>query len=296
MIIEAACRRIPADGFCSFPAGKISVKEGKRGTDRMEKLGFIGMGNMGQALAGGFIRSGKLSGDRIFAYAPDTEKLRKNAGKTGFQPMPDLSALIDECDTLLMACKPFQVESVLEEAGAALEGKALLSVALGWNYRRYREILGEGTRIQFIMPNTPAMTGEGVLLFEKEHSLYEEERKEIMALFETVGYVTELPSSLMEIGGAVSGCGPAFVDLLIEAYADAAVKYGIPRKDAYRIVAQTVLGTAKLQLESGLHPGELKDHVCSPGGSTIRGVAELEKKGFRHACIASVDAVMGKEH
>ena len=119
-----------------------------------------------------------------------------------------------------------------------------------------------------------------------------EERMQMMDLFGALGMVAELPASLMGIGGAVTGCGPAFVDLMLEGFADAAVKYGISRELAYRLVSQTVLGSAKLQLVTGEHPGVLKDAVCSPGGSTIRGVAALEHAGMRSACIDAIDAVM----
>jgi pyrroline-5-carboxylate reductase len=139
------------------------------------------------------------------------------------------------------------------------------------------------------------MVGQGVFLFEEKNSLLEEELKEIKELFNAVGMVEVLPSRLMGIGGAVTGCGPAFVDLMIEAYSDAAVKYGIPRQSAYRLVSQMIYGSALLQLETGEHPGVLKDNVCSPAGTTICGVAKLEEKGFRDACISSIDAIMNKK-
>ncbi|MDO5702646.1 MAG: pyrroline-5-carboxylate reductase [Lachnospiraceae bacterium] len=258
----------------------------------MKKIGFIGMGNMAIALAGGFIKSGKLSADDISAYAPNQEKLAANAAKLGFRPCWSLQELTDRADTLIVACKPVQVKDVLCEAGSGLYGKALLSVALGWSFADFHEILGDRTRIQCIMPNTPALVGEGVMLFERENSLYEDERKEVMELFGSTGVTEELPSSLMGIGGAISGCGPAFVDLIIEAYADAGVRYGLQRETAYRLVSQTLLGAAKLQLMTGEHPGVLKDRVCSPGGTTIRGCIALEQNGLRSACIKSVEAVM----
>ena len=155
-------------------------------------------------------------------------------------------------------------------------------------------MLPASTRVQFIKPNTPAMVAEGVLLFEETNSLTAEEHAAAVRLFASVGLVQELPSSLMGIGGTVTGCGPAFVDLFLEAYGDAAVKYGMKRSDAYRLISQMVLGSAKLQLQTGLHPGVLKDNVCSPAGTTIRGVAALEREGFRSACIRSVDAIMEK--
>jgi len=142
------------------------------------------------------------------------------------------------------------------------------------------------------MPNTPAMVREGVLLFEEKTSLEPAERKVLMDLFATVGVVEEVPSALMAAAGTVTGCGPAFVDLMIEAYADAAVKYGVPREQAYALVAQMVKGSAALALETKEQPGVLKDAVCSPGGTTIRGVCSLEEDGFRAACIHSIDAIL----
>ena len=230
----------------------------------------------------------------MFAYAPHQDKLKKNAAAIGFTPLGSLAELAAACDTLVMACKPYQIEAVVAELGEKLAGKALLSIAAGWDYARYQAVLPASTRVQFIMPNTPAMVAEGVLLFEETNSLTEEEHAAAVRLFASVGLVQELPSSLMGIGGTVTGCGPAFVDLFLEAYGDAAVKYGMKRSDAYRLVSQMVLGSAKLQLQTGLHPGVLKDNVCSPAGTTIRGVAALEREGFRSACIRSVDAIMEK--
>ena len=276
----------------------------------MEKLGFIGMGNMALALAGGFIKSGKINKNDIYAFAPNQEKLNKNAQALGFIPCKSLNELVSSADTFVMACKPYQINDVLKEIGTELSGKALISVAAGWGLKNYEEffsgtgkvlsaeakmLFNDSVRIQCIMPNTPALVGEGVMLFEKENSLTPEEHAQIVELFSSLGIVEELPSNLMGIGGAVSGCGPAFVDLMMEAYADAAVKYGIPRPTAYKVVAQTILGSAKLQKETGKHPAVLKDEVCSPNGTTICGVATLEKEGFRNACIASIDAIMNKK-
>jgi len=261
----------------------------------MKKLAFIGMGNMAQALCKGFVSSGKITKENIYAYAPTYEKLEANSKKYGFIPCKDIVEMVRACDMIIMACKPYQIESVLAVVSDELKGKALVSVAAGWDFDKYMNYLDLSVRVQFVMPNTPAMVGEGVLLFEDRNSLLEEERNEVKELFAATGKVVELPSHLMGIGGAVSGCGPAFVDLFIEAYGDAAVKYGIPRKTAYELVSQTLLGSARLQLETGEHPGLLKDNVCSPAGTTICGVAALEKAGFRNACIESIEAVMNKK-
>ncbi len=259
------------------------------------KLGFLGMGNMAKPIAKGFIDNGLVTAADILAFAPNQEKLKKNAAELGFIPVASETDLVAQCDTVIIACKPYQIEALLAKIGDALAGKALWSVAAGWTYDSFRAILGDSVRIQCIMPNTPAMVGEGVFLFEESGSLTEDELSQMKSMFGCLGLVTTLPTKLMGIGGAVSGCGPAFVDLMMEAYADAAVKYGIPRKTAYQMIGQTVLGSAKLMLETGEHPGVLKDNVCSPAGTTIRGVAALEEAGFRAACIGSIDAIMNKK-
>lgn len=261
----------------------------------MKKIGFIGMGNMAKALCAGFIQSGKIAAGDVYAYAPHYDKLLDNSKKLGFTPCKELACLVAAVDTVIMACKPYQIEAVLDQIGGSLSGKNLVSVAAGWPVSKYREYLDLTVHVQFVMPNTPAMVYEGVMLFEEENTLEDDERKQIMDLFSAVGKVEELPSNLMGIGGAVTGCGPAFVDLFIEGYADAAVKYGIGRETAYRLVSQMILGSAKLQLETGEHPGVLKDNVCSPAGTTICGVAALEEQGFRNACIKSIDAIMDKK-
>lgn len=259
------------------------------------KIGFIGMGNMAKALVSGFLKSNKVTSEEIFAYAPHQEKLKKNAESLGFVAVGSSEELIDAVDIIVMACKPNQIEAILEKFGDKMAGKALLSIAAGWSFANYTKILGDKVRIQCIMPNTPAMVGEGVMLFEKTNSLKTEEREWILFLFSALGIVEELPTALMGIGGAVTGCGPAFMDLIMESYADAAVKYGIPRQVAYKLVSQTMLGSAKLQRMTGEHPGVLKDAVCSPGGTTIRGVDALEHGGLRATCIDSIDAIMNKK-
>lgn len=255
-------------------------------------IGFIGMGNMASAIATGFVDSGMVDRNKMYAYDILQDKLKANAERIGYAPCESLKELCEKSDILIMACKPFHIEGILSEIKDDLRGKALLSIAAGWDFKMYSHILGDNTRIQTIMPNTPAMVGEGVFLFEEKNSFTPEERKEMMDVFGAIGMVQELPSNLVGIGGAITGCGPAFIDMLMESFGDAAVKYGMPRDMAYRLVAQMVLGSAKLQLETKKHPGVLKDEVCSPGGTTIRGVEALEKAGLRLACMNAVKAIM----
>lgn len=260
----------------------------------MEKLFFIGMGNMASALCAGITASGRIAPKSISAYDPVAEKLCQKAEEYGFCAASSLREGVAEADTVLLACKPDHVEGVIREIGEALVGKTFLSIALGWDFDRYAAILPAGVRVQFIMPNTPALVGDGVFLFEEKNSLTYEEGVELRALFSSFGTVFTLPSAQMGIGGALTGCGPAFVDLMIEAFADAGVYYGLPRDKAMAMVSTMIRGSAALQNKTGTHPGVLKDAVCSPGGSTIRGVAALEDAGFRAACIGAVRAIMEK--
>ena len=156
------------------------------------KLGFIGMGNMGLALAEGFLHAGLLSPTDLSAFAPNREKLQKNATRIGFIPCDTAREAVIFADVVVMACKPQQIEGVLDELGDALRGKALLSVALGWDYARYAAHLPD-TRIQFVMPNTPAAIGEGVFLFEEQNSLKAEEKQALTVLFEALGTVITCP-------------------------------------------------------------------------------------------------------
>ena len=261
----------------------------------MKKLAFIGLGNMGRAIASGIIKSGALAAENVYGYAPHWDKLEAYAHETGIHACRSALEAVAQADTVLIAVKPYVIEGVLSELRDALKGKALLSVALGYDYDRLSALLDNSTRIQFIMPNTPAMVGAGVLLFEQRNSLEDAERAQILSVFAALGAVKELPSHLMGIGGAISGCGPAFCALVIEALADAGVKYGLPRDAAYLLASQTLAGTGRMQIETGMHPGAIKDGVCSPAGTTIRGVEALERAGLRAAMLDAVQAVMEKK-
>lgn len=247
---------------------------------------------MAVAIASGIISEKKLAPSDIYAYAPTWDKLEANSEKIGFVPCHSIEEATEAGDIIIMACKPYQLENVLTRIGSQLVGKAIVSIAAGWTFDTFNAILKDTVRIQCIMPNTPAMVGEGVMLFESKNTLTENELAFIKDLFGALGIIETLPTELMRIGGAISGCGPAFMDLIMEAYGDAAVKYGIGRDMAYRLVAQTMLGSAKLQQVTGSHPGVLKDAVCSPKGTTIRGVSALEEGCLRSTCIKSIDEIM----
>lgn len=261
----------------------------------MKSLGFIGMGNMGRAIASGLVKGGAIAAENVCAYAPHWDRLKNYCEPLGIVPCHSAAEVARNCDAVLLAVKPYVIEDVLAELGEALADKAVLSIALGYDLDRLRPLLPDNARVQFIMPNTPALVGAGVLLFQRESTLEADERAEILGKFASLGEVIELPGRLMGIGGAVSGCGPAFCAMVIEALADAGVKYGLPRATAYRLASQTLSGTGKMQLETNQHPGMIKDGVCSPGGTTIRGVEALERAGLRAAMLDAVQAVMEKE-
>ncbi len=258
----------------------------------MKRIGFIGIGNMGEALFSGFVAAGKLTPELAYAYTPNREELAAKVEKLKLSGCDTLEAMLQQAEMIVIACKPGQV---LENAKVILEKTPkmpVICIAAGFSLKKFQENGLGDLAVQCIMPNTPARIRDGVTLFEQENNMTEEDNAYAKDLLSAVGAVEVLPSNLMKIGMSITGCGPAFVDLFIEAYADAAVKYGIPRATAYRLVSGMVHGSSGLQIATGEHPGVLKDQVCSPGGTTIRGVAALEACGFRSACIESVDEIM----
>lgn len=254
-------------------------------------IGFIGFGNMARALADGFVCTGALLPEQIGACARDSEKLKRNTEPHGFRPLFDAEAVVEFADVVIVAVKPYQVEAVLTPVRELLLHKIVVSVAAGITFEKYEEFLLPGTHHLSMVPNTPVAVGEGIVVCERCHSLTDDQWTRVEALFAHVGTVMRIDTPLLGLAGTICGCGPAFVSMFIEALADAAVKHGIARADAYRMVSQMVAGTGKLQLATGLHPGVMKDAVCSPGGTTIIGVAELERKGFRGAVIDAIDAI-----
>lgn len=257
----------------------------------MKKLGFIGMGNMASAILNGIIDSSFLKGEDVIVYDINQKQLDKVkclgvvCGKSELE-------VVENSEIVFIAVKPQAVESVLFPLKKSLMKKALISIVLGYDFEKYNSLLDQSTRHIFVMPNTPAQVMEGMSLLEESHSLTHDEFDFTKALFSSIGKVEIVPSHLMKVGGALSGCAPAYIYMIIEALADGAVKEGMPRDMAYRLASQVVLGSGKMQLETGLHPGILKDNVCSPGGSTIRGVDALEKGGLRSIFMEAISASM----
>ena len=257
-------------------------------------VGFLGFGNMAQAMADGLLRAQALPAGQLLASAHHWERLAANTQRRGMVPCRDNRELAQKSDLIIAAVKPYLLEEVLAPLREDLRGKAVVSVAAGWSFARLSQLLGEGVRCLCAMPNTPVSVGEGVILLEQDHSLTPGEYEEVTGLLAHLGTVEALPAGQMGIAGTLSGCGPAYAAMFLEALGDAGVLHGLPRALAYRLAAQMLAGAGKLQLETGAHPGAMKDAVCSPGGTTIVGVAELERKGFRGAVIGAIDAVQKK--
>ena len=255
----------------------------------MGNIGFIGVGNMGGALA----RAVCNVTDPQTVYLADflPEKAMALAKELGCA-VADNETILKTCSYIFLGVKPQVLPSVLEEGKRFLEenpGAVLISMAAGISTEKVGEAVGRVPIIR-IMPNTPVGIGEGMILYTVNNAVTAAEEKAFNQLLVKAGTLDKLPESLIDAGSAVSGCGPAFVYIFIEALADGGVSAGLPRDKAQRYAAQTVLGAAQLLLKTGKHPGELKDAVCSPAGSTIEGVLALEKSGFRDATAAAVKA------
>lgn len=257
------------------------------------KIGIIGFGNMGQAMAQGWVDSTKVKPEQILTNARNIEKLTVNSEKIGAVPYENVNQLVSDADIIVLAVKPFQIQAVVKSLQEALQSKIIISVAAGVNFVDYQSMVLEGTSHISTVPNTPVSIREGITIAEKTHSLSNDEEALVTELLSLLGIVEFVGTNQLSIAGTLAGCGPAFASMFIEALADGAVKYGLTRDEAYRLASQMLVGTGKMQLKTNEHPGAMKDAVASPGGTTIKGVTELEQKGFRGAVISALDAIEG---
>jgi len=259
------------------------------------KLGILGAGKMAGALARGFVSAGLATADSILASDP-YEGARAAIGKDArIKTTAANSDVLKFADVLVLAVKPDQVNSVLAEARPLFTDKHLLiSIAAGVTLARMEAALPAGARIIRVMPNTPALVGASASAFAVGKSATVDDAQLVQELFSSVGVAFQVKESLLDAVTGLSGSGPAYAFLIIEALSDGGVAAGLPRDIATKLAAQTLLGSAKLLLETGQHPGALKDMVTSPGGTTIDGLHELEKAGVRGALIAAVRAASDK--
>lgn len=255
------------------------------------KLGFLGAGKMASALAKGFIHAGLSAADSIIASDPYAAALTAIAKDAGIKTAASNLDVLKFANVILLAVKPDQVNNVLAELKPHFTDKHLLiSIAAGVTLARMESALPPGARIVRVMPNTPALVGASASAFAPGKSALAEDAQLAQKLFSSVGVAYQVKESLLDAVTGLSGSGPAYAFLMIEALSDGGVAVGLPRDIATRLAAQTLLGSAKLVLETGQHPGALKDMVTSPGGTTIEGIHELEKGGLRAALMNAVRA------
>ncbi|MDE6055635.1 MAG: pyrroline-5-carboxylate reductase [Lachnospiraceae bacterium] len=265
------------------------------------KIGFIGLGNMATAMIGGMLGTDAFCTEEIIGSAKTQETADKVSEKYGIATGTDNRETARQADVLILAVKPIFLPEVIAEIKDLIDGEGMLviSIVAGKSIDWMEQEFGKTLRIIRCMPNTPAMVGEGctcICLKEtfSDRGVYAGDQELALKIMNSFGKASILPERLMEAFIGVAGSAPAYVFILIEAMADAAVRAGMPRKQAYEFAAQSVLGSAKMVLETGMHPGELKDMVCSPAGTTIEAVKVLEEKGMRAAVIDAIGACVEK--
>ncbi|MDD6435693.1 MAG: pyrroline-5-carboxylate reductase [Clostridiales bacterium] len=261
------------------------------------KIAFIGAGNMAGAMIHGIIRNNVVSPKEVTvsAHSVESPRLISLKEELGINITGDNREAADGKDVIVLAVKPVMYETVIQEIRSQVSPETIIiSVAPGKSLAWLQENFRKDVRIVRTMPNTPAMVGEGMTGFCVNANITSEDMDKVKAILNAFGVARMVPENLMDAVVGASGSSPAFVFMLIEAMGDACVKAGIKREDAYTFVAQAVLGSAKMVLETGKHPAELKDMVCSPGGTTIEGVMALEAAGFRSAIQEAIEVTIDK--
>ena len=257
-----------------------------KGYGLIMKLGFIGAGNMAQAIIGGIISKGIVGKEEIIASAATNKTITKVAEEYGIKTTLD-NREAAQADILFLSVKPVCYKQVIDEIKdvPVKDSQIIITIAAGKSLEWVGDAFGGRRKIVRTMPNTPALVGEGITAVCPNSNITDEELESVMELLKAFGKAEVVKENMMDAVVAVSGSSPAYVFMFIEAMADAAVAEGMPRAQAYQFAAQSVLGSAKMVLETGKHPGELKDMVCSPAGTTIEAVRVLEKTGFRSSIM-----------
>jgi len=249
---------------------------------------------MGSAFARGMVAAGLLRADAITMVDVDGSRLEELAA-SGYGVSADAGVAVRGADIVLVAVKPWVVGEVLESIASAVGSTQLvISIAAAVTVAEIESLLREYVGVIRAMPNTPCLVGAGAIGFCRGSYTTDEQIADAVKLFEAVGMAHEVPERLMNAVTGLSGSGPAYVYLAIDALADAGVRVGLPRETAIKLAAQTVMGAARMVIESGEHPAKLKDQVATPGGTTIAGIDALERAGFRSSLIEAVKAAVGR--
>lgn len=254
------------------------------------KIGFIGSGNMGGAIIGGILNAKISDFNDIIVSDINQSGLDKINGEYGVLTTKDNKAVAQTSNILFLCVKPQVVYTVIDEIKDEIsENTVIVSIVAGQSIESITNAFGKKIKLIRVMPNTPALVGEGMAALTPNENVVQSETDVVLGIFNSFGKGEIVAENLMDAVTAVSGSAPAYVFMMIEAMADAAVKGGMPRSQAYKFAAQTVMGSAKMVLETGKHPAELKDMVCSPAGTTIDAVAILESNGFRNSIIEAMN-------
>lgn len=253
-------------------------------------IGFIGAGNMAEALIRGLVRGGHISPERVLASAPRRDRLEELHAAYGIRVTADNREVARTAGLVVLSVKPQLVDKVLREIGDQLRpGTLVISIAAGVDTEAIEAAVADGVRVVRAMPNTPALVGAGATAISAGRHASEADLAAARAMFDAVGITVVLDESQLDAVTGLSGSGPAYIFLILEALADAGVKVGLSRRNAQRLAAQTVMGSAKLLLDTDEHPGRLKDMVTSPGGTAIAGLHTLEEGGLRTTLINAVE-------
>ncbi len=260
-----------------------------------EKIGFIGGGKMGEALINGILRAGLSSSDKIMVSDVDKKRLQILEKEAGIKTTQDNKKITSDSDIIILAVKPNMMGNILDELNSEITSKHLIiSIAAGVPLSFMESSLNEGCRVVRVMPNTPCLVGETAAGYALGKNATQADGKLVGQLLDAVGKSFLLEEKHLDAVTGLSGSGPAFIYVVIEALADGGVKMGLPRDVAITLAAQTAFGAAKMVLESGTHIGQLRDSVTSPGGTTIEGLHALEKGGIRNALIDAVETATKK--
>lgn len=255
------------------------------------QFGFIGTGRMATALARGLISAGFTSAENVVGSDISQEARERFQTQSGAQALASNAEVFGRADVVVLAVKPQQIDAVLGDMKHCCQPKHLVvSIAAGVPLRRLADALGDECRIVRVMPNTPCLLGCGASAFSIGGDANEDDARLVEGMLATVGIAVQLPEAMLDAVTGLSGSGPAFVYQVVEALSDGGVRMGLPRDVATRLAAQTVLGAARMVLETGEHPGALKDAVASPGGTTIAGLHALERGRLRSCLIDAVQA------
>ena len=258
------------------------------------KIGIIGTGSMGSAIIKGIINNKLVDSKDIYIFDIDKSKSSKLKEELKINIALDYKDLIENIDILLLAVKPNVSASLFKEINKYLTNELIISIMAGISIKLIEESLGNDKKIVRVMPNTPALVNEAMSLFSVNSNIDDNDLNTISSILNSFGKSLYIDESLMDVATGISGSSPAYVFMMIEAMVDAAVKGGMPRDIAYKVIAQAIMGSAKMVRDLNIHPGVLKDMVTSPKGTTIEALEALEKNNFRYALMEAVDKAILK--